>query len=511
MTSGQHAATFAAHLRDLKSRTDRSYGSLARRLGMNTSTLHRYCAGEAVPQDFAPVERLAGFCGASPAERLELHRLWLLAVEERQGRGRREEGAEGAEGVKSGADLNAGGGVGDGAGAVADAEAGVSGSEGEGGAGAGAGGRGEGRAEVDAEGSVSEASPGGPGVGETDAFASSGSGAHSPSADDPVVHDAVPARARPWYRRRAAVFGAVACVVAATVGTLAALPDGRRDVPPGVTAQGGEEVPGVVVTPGGGSPSASAAPSGSPGASGSPSPSPSAKGASPSPGGNGGSGGGGSASPSAGKPSFAGTPLTWTADSHVWANGCAHYYVVDRPPAQVPPPPMSQDARAWAAAEGALHGKETMVRITVQGRSETAVVLEALRVRVVTRTAPAPGNAYATDQGCGGSLTPREFAVDLDKDRPIARSMPGNDAGTVLPAVSFPYRVSAKDPEVLLVSARTAGCDCSWYLELDWSSQGRTGTVRIDDAGTPFRTTAIAHLPRYEYDTLDRGWRPREY
>ncbi|WP_233450403.1 helix-turn-helix domain-containing protein, partial [Streptomyces acidiscabies] len=86
MTSGRHAADFAERLRELKSRTDRSYGSLARRLGMNTSTLHRYCAGEAVPQDFAPVERLAGFCGASSAERLELHRLWLLAVEERQGR-----------------------------------------------------------------------------------------------------------------------------------------------------------------------------------------------------------------------------------------------------------------------------------------------------------------------------------------------------------------------------------------------------------------------------------------
>src|SRR5690242_2239285 len=51
---------------------------------MNTSTLHRYCAGEAVPQDFAPVERLAAFCEATPEERLELHRLWLLAVAARQ-------------------------------------------------------------------------------------------------------------------------------------------------------------------------------------------------------------------------------------------------------------------------------------------------------------------------------------------------------------------------------------------------------------------------------------------
>ena len=50
-------AEFAALLTELKARTDRSYGSPARHLHMNASTLHRYCAGEAVPQDFAPVER----------------------------------------------------------------------------------------------------------------------------------------------------------------------------------------------------------------------------------------------------------------------------------------------------------------------------------------------------------------------------------------------------------------------------------------------------------------------
>ncbi|MFC7511224.1 hypothetical protein ACFQV4_12960 [Streptomyces thermocarboxydus] len=36
-----------------------------------------------------------------------------------------------------------------------------------------------------------------------------------------------------------------------------------------------------------------------------------------------------------------------------------------------------------------------------------------------------------------------------------------------------------------MITARTEGCDCRWYLELDWSSQGRTGTVRIDDRGRP--------------------------
>ncbi|WP_416969822.1 helix-turn-helix domain-containing protein [Streptomyces sp. 4F14] len=498
MTSGQHAAHFAERLRDLKSRTDRSYGSLARRLGMNTSTLHRYCAGEAVPQDFAPVERLAGFCGASSEERLELHRLWLLAVEERQGKGRKGE-ASGAEG-DSGAEPTGGTGeVGDGVGADGGGEGEIRATDSEAGRDGGheveagiSAARGESGSEIRAAGGERGRD------GEPDS-----AGAGDPSGADTLVSTSSPAPSRPWYRRRTVVLAAVACVVAATIGTLSALPDDRRAGSPGATAQAGDGVPPLSSRPGKvtGSPStgASPSPSVSPSATGGPSAEP-------------GPGAGASAEPSdsaaPGKKPFAGTPLTWSVDSHVWNQGCGHYYVVDRPPAQVPPPPMSQDARAWAAAESALHGKETMVKVSVQGRSDTAVVLEGLRVRMTGRGEPAPGNAYAMDQGCGGSLTPREFAVDLDKDRPIARPMPGNDAGTELPAVSFPYRVSAKDPEILLVTARTTGCDCSWYLELDWSSQGRTGTVRIDDAGRPFRTTAITDLPRYVYDTLNRNWRP---
>jgi hypothetical protein len=54
----------------------------------------------------------------------------------------------------------------------------------------------------------------------------------------------------------------------------------------------------------------------------------------------------------------------------------------------------------------------------------------------------------------------------------------------------FPYKVSESDPEVFFVTAHTSGHDVRWYLELDWSSGSRSGTVRIDDHGKPFRTSA---------------------
>ena len=348
---------FAALLRRLKARTDRSYGQLARRLNMNASTLHRYCVGEAVPLDFAPVERFAALCRATPEERLKLHRFWILAVAARQ---RRRD------------------------------------------------------AEPPAESPV--------------------------PAPVPEPDEAPEPTPRPWYRRRLTLTAVMVCAVLAVWGTLSAVSTHDTAKP--------KAAPRVLPA-----------------------------------------------------------PLTWTANSQVWAINCSHDYVIAKSPGQVPAPPAPQDAVTWAARQHAVHGRETNIEISVQGRTSTAVVLEALRVRVAGRAAPAHGTAYAMDQGCGGGLVPRYFGVNLDARRPLAHPVPGSDdLGNRTPALHLPYRVSAQDPEVLMVTARTATCDCRWYLELDWSSQGRTGTLRIDDHGKPFRTTSIKGLPHYWYSS--NGWAP---
>ncbi|MEU2717581.1 helix-turn-helix domain-containing protein [Streptomyces sp. NPDC007205] len=87
MADGSTETGFAELLRELKNRSGHSYGTLAKQLHMSTSTLHRYCNGDAVPADYAPVERLARLCRATPGELVELHRRWVLAD---AGRGRRQ-------------------------------------------------------------------------------------------------------------------------------------------------------------------------------------------------------------------------------------------------------------------------------------------------------------------------------------------------------------------------------------------------------------------------------------
>ncbi|MFE7070129.1 helix-turn-helix domain-containing protein [Streptomyces sp. NPDC057620] len=456
-TRDEDVEEFAALLRRLKARTDRSYGALARRVNMNTSTLHRYCAGDAVPLDFAPVERFAALCGATPEERLELHRRWILAVAARQ-RPRTPGTSEDPTPTPTPTE-----------------------NDGQ---------------QSDEADEPDEPDP----ADDTVPVLATGAGA-SAGADAAAPHP------RPaWYRRRITVTVAAASALLLTLGSLSALSGGRSADDASGTVR---PSPTPTVSDTRHRPSTSPSPSGS-----SASPSAGATGkASRSP-------GGGAPSSTKGtkgkqQPNGGGTvssPLTWTANSQAWKLGCGHDYVIRKDPGQVPPPPAPQDAGTWAATQGAVHGRETDVEISVQGRSSTAVVLTDLRVRVVGRTAPDPGTVYAMDQGCGGSITPRSFAVDLDKDRPIARAVPGNDTGTPIPAVRMPYRVSASDPEVLLVTAQTETCGCDWYLELDWSSEGRTGTVRIDDHGRPFRTSAIKGLPRYWYGTegSERKWVPAD-
>ncbi|WP_329416446.1 helix-turn-helix domain-containing protein [Streptomyces sp. NBC_00704] len=445
MSGRDEVEEFAALLRRLKDRTDRSYGSLARRVTMNTSTLHRYCAGEAVPQDFAPVERLAAFCEATPQERLELHRLWLAAVAARQ-RARSPSSGEPAAAPASPSPLPP----------------------------------------------SSLAQPSSPSASAASPAYSTSAASPASSAPGALPDGSSGPRPRPWYRRRRVwAATAVVCAVLATLRGTNDLPDDRSPqasaVRPGGPRTAVASAPHRSVKP-----SASASPAPSRGAA-SPGPrhtDPVAKAA----------GGGPSARPPAG------LPLAWST-SLIWDMGCGQDYVVDKPTAQVPPPPVEQDAGAWAVSQGAVHGRETRVRISVQGRSSTAVVLEALHVRIVSRDSPSTGIAYSMGQGCGGDLTPRNFTVNLDADRPVTRPRDGSDKGESIPAVRFPYRVSAEDPEVLLVDATTQTYDARWYLELDWSSQGRTGTIRIDDHGRPFRTSSIKGLPHYWFGTDDAGAR----
>ncbi|MGW3323225.1 helix-turn-helix domain-containing protein [Streptomyces virginiae] len=433
---------FAGLLRQLKERSGLSYGTLAGRLHMSTSTLHRYCSGEVVPADYAPVERLARLCKATSEELLALHRGWVEADTNRPRRGADTSGAAATE--------------------------------------------------AEADKALAE-------VVEAPAEVPTVAGTAGQSA---------PAR-RPRPRRRVLAAVAVPVVAAVTALTWVLTLDGGR---PGRGAEVRDSPVAAGSTPG-----AETSPQGSDGSSvpTSPTPSPSVvapsgpASAAPAPAGGGAPGGGnggasGGASGTAGgahDAAGAGAPVKVTVRPHTWEAPCGQHYLIDKPPAQVGPPPVERDAPAWVAAAGAVPAGEQYVTLTLQGSGKDTVVLDGLTVRTVAKRAPLPWNDYAMGYpgvGCGAGVPTRSFGVSLDSARPAVVPREGQRG--------FPFSVTESQPEVFHILAAASAHDVSWYLELSWSSGSRHGTLAIDHNGRPFRTSGRDGRPGYEFPLGGEGW-----
>ncbi|MFJ7243142.1 helix-turn-helix domain-containing protein [Kitasatospora sp. NPDC098652] len=189
-------------------------------------------------------------------------------------------------------------------------------------------------------------------------------------------------------------------------------------------------------------------------------------------------------------------PLTVDTRPYVYADPCSQHFLVNSGPAQVGPPAPERDAPRWAAAYGAVSAGEQEVALTVQGTGTDTVVLLGLHVRVTAKGAPLAWNDYSMGIGCGGGVDTKSFDIDLDRGSPVVTVKGGQR--------DFPYKVSKSDPEVFYVTAHTEAHDVRWDLALDWSSGDRHGTVRIDNGGTPFRTSADVDRPGFDYPS-DRG------
>ncbi|MET9479009.1 helix-turn-helix transcriptional regulator [Streptomyces sp. NPDC006638] len=510
-TGAGRADEFAELLLELKERSGLSYGALAKRLHMSTSTLHRYCSGAAVPNEYAPVERLARACRATPRELMELHRRWILADAVRGGR------AESAAGAGAGAVAGAGAGSGSGAGEEAGAGTGTG--TGSGSASDAAQGSGAASGSVPAQGSgaASGSVPASDPVPATDSASTAstdsppqGPGPNPGRVPDPVVTDVppTPTPAPPARRRRTALIAAVA--VAAVLGAAALAAQGPFGGGNDDTGARGADSATSVTTGKARPPHPSATDSRTPSPSrgsgesgGTRKPSTSA--APPritdprAPDDGAGQGAADPADPAEGGNAV---PLNVATRPYVYDNPCSQHFLVDSEPEQVGPPASEQDAPRWAAAYGAVSSGEQRVALTVQGTGRDTVVLEALHVRVVTKGAPLAWNDYAMGVGCGGGVDTKSFDVDLDNGSPAVNAKNGQR--------DFPYKVSESDPEVFYITAHASAHDVRWDLSLEWSSGSRRGTVHIDNAGTPFRTSAGAARPGYDYPLGGGEWIPRE-
>ncbi|WP_329125505.1 helix-turn-helix domain-containing protein [Streptomyces sp. NBC_01353] len=465
----------AGFLRELKERSGLSYGTLAKRLHMSPSTVHRYCNSDAVPTDFAPVEKIARLCGAQREELLRLHRLWIVADETRR-RARTAAPQPAAEKPPSSSERSTE--------PTEPTEP----------------------TETDPQQDQEQAQE------QEQAQAQKLNSEPAPTPDPESVRDEAAPESQepstdPASRRRRLLWpvaAAAAMVVAAAIGT-AVVWTNTHD-----TSRAGEQPAVGPVAPS----SAARTPGGT--AAGDEKPSRTTPGTPTSGGPSTGTdtdapgGGAGGRTDGAGDESLE-VPLAASVNPYVWKDPCSQFYVVDQAPTVVPPPPSQQGARGWVTALDGVPGGEMVIDVSLQGLGDDTVVLKALHVRTVDTSEPLRGNVYAMGVGCGGDARMQSLDINLDAARPRPVPVAGWKGDEYVPASDFPYKVSASDPQVLTITAHTRGRSVRWYLELEWSSGDRSGVLRVDDRGKPFTTSATANRPTYQFPLGASAWEPYQF
>lgn len=152
--------------------------------------------------------------------------------------------------------------------------------------------------------------------------------------------------------------------------------------------------------------------------------------------------------------------------------------------------------RPWALQQGGADAGATRLQVVVQGRTPGQLLVSNARAVVVTREAPMAG----IDLRCppAGQAELRALSIDLDQRDPRARYVSAENR-------EFGFTLGQGEIETFVVTATANQATYSWYLELTVVVGDESRTVRVDDAGQPFRTTTPVQGEPWEWD-YESSW-----
>lgn len=148
---------------------------------------------------------------------------------------------------------------------------------------------------------------------------------------------------------------------------------------------------------------------------------------------------------------------------------------------------------------GAFDGGVSKIRITLQGRGPSRLIVDGLRVNIATRRG-ARGIGLTCPVG-GASVTPRAVEITLDNDPPVV-AYHDDDGQETRP---FLFSLGSDDIEVFYVEARAKAMACEWTAELLLIENGSRRSIAIDNQGRPFRTSGMAEIPVFVW-WGENGW-----
>lgn len=156
----------------------------------------------------------------------------------------------------------------------------------------------------------------------------------------------------------------------------------------------------------------------------------------------------------------------------------------------------------WAEGAGGVPAYTVSYRVVIRAVSDPPVLINGIRVNVVSRADPPAGWFRFPDVGCGAQPV-RRLTVNLDDDPVRPQYLEVDDAtGEQLPArYDLTLRVSPADPEVLEINATARRSDVRFTLTLLYQSETGAGEYVIG-ADEPLRVTALLPGAAQAYDIV---------
>lgn len=170
-------------------------------------------------------------------------------------------------------------------------------------------------------------------------------------------------------------------------------------------------------------------------------------------------------------------------------------WIAHRTPVELRHVPI-ESVREWVTANaGGISNNP--IEFTIQGTSAAAVTLLDMRAKVTLRKPLPPASAIVQMECNGGPPAFRWMTLNLDRQPPkLTAEVPTEKAvldffnTKEITPIRFPYKVSVSKPESFMLMPQTLDCDCLWEIYVDWTSEGKRGSLKIDNNGKPFRTIA---------------------
>jgi hypothetical protein len=166
---------------------------------------------------------------------------------------------------------------------------------------------------------------------------------------------------------------------------------------------------------------------------------------------------------------------------------------------------------SWALDRGGVAATDTYLRLVIQGRDANAVLLTALRAKVLERRPPMAGIPLTCGAG-GAGATIRYIRLNLDERPAVGRHGQMTDDQGFVTGKPFAFTLKRNETEIFDVWASTERCWCRWVLELELVVNGTRATKTLSNNGRPFQTTAWSGHHVYNWADawyLDAGGEPQ--